>query len=79
VSDAELVVRGSGPDDVRWAEAASRLIADASVEHDIAPREVPFLEEKIRKGRAAFTFDGGELVGFGYCGPTTWARGSGAR
>jgi GNAT superfamily N-acetyltransferase len=66
VSADAVLVRGSGPDDVAHAAAASKLIEEASVEHDIAPRAVPFLEAKIRKGRAAFAFDGGELIGFGY-------------
>jgi len=66
VSAEEVYVRGSGPEDVGLAPEAAGLIDAASREHDIARRAVPFLEEKIRKRRAAFAFDGSELIGFGY-------------
>jgi GNAT superfamily N-acetyltransferase len=66
VSVEEVLVRGSGPEDAGLAPQASALIEEASHEHDIARRSVSFLEEKIRKGRAAFAFDGDELIGFGY-------------
>ena len=61
-----LEVRESTPEDVHYAEAASRLIEQASVEYDIATRTPEWLAAKIEKRRAAIGTDDGELVGFGY-------------
>lgn len=61
-----LEVRESTPEDVRYAEAASALIDQASAEFDIAKRTPEWLAAKIRARRAAIALAGGELVGFGY-------------
>lgn len=61
-----LVVRRAGPDDARFAEAASAMIAAAAKDNDIAEREPELLEEKIRSGKAAVALEGERLVGFGY-------------
>ena len=59
-------VRVSRRADAPHAEEASRMIAEASREHDIALREVEWLRKKIEGGRAAVALRGEELVGFGY-------------
>ena len=61
-----LEVRESTPGDVHHAEAAARLIEQASTEYDIARRAPEWLAQKIEKARAAIATDEGELVGFGY-------------
>ncbi len=66
-----LEVHESTPEDVRFAEAASRLIDAASSQYDIAKRSPEWLGAKIRAGRAAIATaaapsDERELVGFGY-------------
>ncbi len=66
VGPGDVLVRGSQPEDEGLARAASKLIEEASHEYDIATRDVPFLEAKIRKRRAAFAFAEDELIGFGY-------------
>ena len=62
----EIEVRESTPEDVRFAEAASRLIEEASKEYDIARRTPEWLAKKIVARRAAVALEGDELVGFGY-------------
>ena len=64
--DADVLVRTATEGDVHHAGAASALIAAAAVDHDIAPREVPLLEEKLASGRAAIALSGERLVGFGF-------------
>jgi len=64
--ESEVVVRVAEPEDVGLAAAASRLIAEAATDNDIAERAVADLEKKILSGRAAVALEGDELVGFGY-------------
>ena len=59
-------MRDSGPEDVRFVEAAGELIRAASREHRIVPRDPAFLREKIEHARAALALEGDALVGFGY-------------
>lgn len=68
---ADVEVRESGPEDVRFAEPAAALIEAAAAEFDIARREPAWLAKKIAARRAALAIgrdEGGaeDLVGFGY-------------
>ncbi len=67
-------VRVSRRADAPHAEEASRMIAEASREHDIALRDVEWLRKKIEGGRAALALRGEDLVGFGY-----WSEGGDGR
>ncbi|MBK8976570.1 MAG: hypothetical protein IPM29_11690 [Planctomycetes bacterium] len=64
--DEHIEVRGSHPSDRLLADAAARLIADASRSHDVARRDPRLLAERIEAGMAALAIRAGELVGFGY-------------
>lgn len=61
-----IVVRIAKSTDRSYAAAAARLIRDAAREHDVAPRSVGLLRDKIEHGRAALALRGKELVGFGF-------------
>jgi GNAT superfamily N-acetyltransferase len=61
-----IEVRESGPEDVIYADAASRLIDSVADEYDIARRTPGWLASKIKKRHAALAVEHGELVGFGY-------------
>lgn len=62
----DVVVRVALPEDAHRAEAASRMIEEASKDHDIAGRSVETVRAKIESGRAAIALDGERLVGFGF-------------
>jgi GNAT superfamily N-acetyltransferase len=62
----DVEVRISDERDLVHATAAQALIARAAADNDIAPRELAFLEQKIRTGRAAVALADGELIGFGF-------------
>ena len=66
MTELSIVVRESGPEDVRWVDDAGALIDQAADRYDIARRDREFLEGKISTGRAALAFDDGKLIGFGY-------------
>ena len=62
----EVLVRESTPEDVRFAPAASELIATVAGDFEIALRSPEWLRAKIEKRRAVLALRGDELVGFGY-------------
>jgi GNAT superfamily N-acetyltransferase len=71
VSDSEqtpetVTVRAADDADVGYAEVAAALIDEAASDHDVARRDVAFLRDKLRTGRAAVALASDELVGFGY-------------
>ena len=73
MSGDEPEVRAAVSTDARFAQAASKLIGDASEEHDIACRTPRWLEDKIRGGKAVIALLNDELIGFAYW--TDWEGG----
>lgn len=74
VSPVAVEVRVSNRADVRRAETAARMIADASRDNDIAERDAHYLARRIAEGMAALALRGDSLVGFGYCCPWEGGR-----
>lgn len=74
MGDEGILVRVATDADLRYAEAASAMIAEAASDHDVALRPPELLREKILKGQAVVALEGSELVGFGFWSPWQGGR-----